>query len=676
MLTSRSIRIALAVMLGFILIGLSAESFKKWNHYSRFDKRHYLTKKQTDFIRPGLNMEVLSLDVVDRAVSVTVRLTDDLGGPLDVNGVVTPGPMSASIILGYIPQGETQYVSLTTRVQTSPITGDSAIQPTAVSEQMMPTEEDGVYIITASTLIPEDADIDATHSLGFYIRRDLRDFGMDRLVVNEVLHFTPAGGEVPFVRDIIRDDTCNKCHDQLAIHGGSRRDVDLCIMCHTADVVDPDTGNSVDMDVMIHKIHMGEHLPSVEAGHPYQIIGFRQSVHDYSTVVFPQDVRNCESCHTPDAGQYMAHLMNPNRESCGSCHDDVNFETGENHADLAQVSDNLCSNCHIPQGELEFDASILGAHTIPQKSEQLAGINIDIQEIVDTSPGDYPTVYYNLTNNDGDTIDPASLDFFYFLIAGPNTDYNVLIREAAAAGSVMDENRYAFTFTTPIPEDAHGSYTLGAEAFRMVLLNEGTTKETSHRETMQHNPTLAFAVTDAEAVPRRTVVTAESCDACHDNLELHGTIRHEPDYCVMCHQPGADDSPFRPDDAGPARTIDFKFMIHRIHKGHDLQDDYTLIGFRGIPHNYNEVHYPGNLNNCESCHVNSSYEIPVKGVEPTITLNEFYSPMPPNSASCLSCHDTLDAAAHTWINTAPFGESCGVCHGAGSDYDVARVHAQ
>ena len=27
--------------------------------------------------------------------------------------------------------------------------------------------------------------------------------------------------------------------------------------------------------------------------------------------------------------------------------------------------DNLCANCHIPQGEIDFDASIKGSHVVP-----------------------------------------------------------------------------------------------------------------------------------------------------------------------------------------------------------------------------------------------------------------------------------------------------------------------
>ena len=53
---------------------------------------------------------------------------------------------------------------------------------------------------------------------------------------------------------------------------------------------------------MVHKIHYGEDLPSVQAGGKYQIIGFGQSVNDFSTVVFPADVRNCQVCHDPKSG--------------------------------------------------------------------------------------------------------------------------------------------------------------------------------------------------------------------------------------------------------------------------------------------------------------------------------------------------------------------------------------
>ena len=174
-------------------------------------------------------------------------------------------------------------------------------------------------------------------------------------------------------------------------------------------------------------------------------------------------------------------------------------------------------------------------------------------------------------------------------------------------------------------------------------------------------------------------MTAAKCETCHENLALHGTIRHDPEYCNTCHNPNADDSPFRAEADLPARTIHFKMMIHRIHRGHDLTRDYTLTGFGGSAHNYNELHYPGDLRNCTACHVNNSYEVPSAGVLPTMTAapeHEFFSPIAPDSAACLGCHDGISAAAHAFLNIAPFGEACATCHGNGAEFAVEKVHAR
>ena len=92
-------------------------------------------------------------------------------------------------------------------------------------------------------------------------------------------------------------------------------------------------------------------------------------------MVFPADVRRCETCHQQNvmAAQATAYLTKPTRAACGSCHDDVNFATGVNHAGGPQFDDNLCATCHIPQGEIDFDASIKGAHVIPAESAMLGG---------------------------------------------------------------------------------------------------------------------------------------------------------------------------------------------------------------------------------------------------------------------------------------------------------------
>ncbi len=68
----------------------------------------------------------------------------------------------------------------------------------------------------------------------------------------------------------------------------------MCVLCHNpTQGIDPDTGNSVDMPLMIHKIHMGENLSE-----DYTIIGYRQSVHNYNDVVYPAPINECTDCHT------------------------------------------------------------------------------------------------------------------------------------------------------------------------------------------------------------------------------------------------------------------------------------------------------------------------------------------------------------------------------------------
>ena len=141
--------------------------------------------------------------------------------------------------------------------------------------------------------------------------------------------------------------------------------------------------------------------------------------------------------------------------------------------------------------------------------------------------------------------------------------------------------------------------------------------------------------------------------------------------------PSADDSARRPEEELPSESIHLKYMIHRIHKGHNLNWDYTVYGYGNRAHLFSEVLFPGDLRNCNNCHEGQSYQLPSAGLLPTLaTENAWYSPVEPDSAACLSCHDTKEAAAHAFLQTAPFGESCATCHGPDAEFSVDRVHAR
>ncbi len=341
-------------------------------------------------------------------------------------------------------------------------------------------------------------------------------------------------------RDVIRTVTCNKCHQDLSAHGtGGRKSMPVCILCHTPQTVDPDTGNTVDMAVMIHKIHDGSSLPSVEAGTPYVIIGNSQSRHDYSKAVFPADARRCTFCHEQNTGAAQATAyLTPNREACGSCHDNVNFATGENHVDLPQISDNQCAWCHTPEGELEFDASISGAHTIPTFSRELPGTVFGLTQVTNAAAGQKPTVTFTIRDDSGTPIPPAQMTRLSLLIAGPNTDYPSYVREDARTAQSATDGTLTYTFNAALPADAKGSYTVGIEGYRNITLLPGTVKEQVARNAGV-NKTLAFSVDGSEVKPRRTVVATANCNKCHAFLALHGGNRNQVEQCVLCHNPNA-----------------------------------------------------------------------------------------------------------------------------------------
>ena len=245
--------------------------------YTEADKEFYLTEAEIAFIRPGLELTILDTVIpADGQTEVTFLITDPAGMPLDREGVYTPGPVSTSFILSFIPAGEEAYVAYTTRVATAPDTGDTAIQASTDSGGVYIDLGDGTYMYKFATVVPEDYDTNVTHTLGIYARRDLNEWELGRYVDNELDSFIPSGEGTAVPRDIVTTETCNRCHEPLALHGGARTEVGLCILCHNpTQSTDPDTGDSVDMGYMTHKIHAGVHL---ENG--YVIIGYRQAVHD------------------------------------------------------------------------------------------------------------------------------------------------------------------------------------------------------------------------------------------------------------------------------------------------------------------------------------------------------------------------------------------------------------
>src|SRR5436853_5492523 len=231
-------------------------SAQKNTAFTPHDKAFYADSSTVNFVRPGLTITIVSAKIAsDGTISVEYKLADPKGLPLDRDGIQTPGAIAVSFVAAYIPKGQTQYFSYTTRSQTSPITKATAIQAAADAGGTTQVVAVGEYIYTFSTKALAQGggafDPTATHRIGAYGSRNLTEFDLGTNYDSATFDFVPAGGK-PAPREVIKTASCNKCHDDLAFHGGSRRGLDLCIMCHTPQTTDPDTGNTVNMAVFAH----------------------------------------------------------------------------------------------------------------------------------------------------------------------------------------------------------------------------------------------------------------------------------------------------------------------------------------------------------------------------------------------------------------------------------------
>lgn len=682
---------------GVCVAGLAASAllFSSTPDSKRFtpaDRAYYASENAISFVRPGLAIQIVSATIAtDGTISVDYKLSDPKGLPLDQSGVQTPGAVGVSFIAGYVPKGQNQFLTYTTRSRTSVDGKSTATQAAVDSGGTTKQVAEGEYLYTFKTKAAAGWDASATHRIGVYGNRNLSEFDLGVNFDDDTFTWVPAGGK-PAPRDVVRTQTCNRCHDQLAHHGGSRRSVELCILCHTPQTSDPNTGNTVDFPVMIHKIHMGQQLPSVKAGKPYQI-GGGANPDDWSTVAFPSDPRRCEVCHSPDSGaaQADAWLTNPNRAACGACHDNVNFATGENHVNLPQMSDSHCSDCHIQQGELEFDASIRGAHTIPQQSATRPGIVVNIVKVEDGSAGKKPTVTFTLKDFQGNAVSLSSMatspNRMALVMAGPTTDFGYtsfgsdvttpgyVSENPTTTGKCSADGTCTYTFNHAIPANASGTYAIGIEARRGIVLLPGTKQETSTQYGAV-NKISYFSVDGSPVVPRRQVVAIDKCNGCHTSLSHHGETRNQTEYCVLCHNPSNATSGAAP------QSVNFALMIHKIHSGERLKADGAtyVVGSS----DFTDVRYPvmsntgqtGDTAKCSICHVNGSEAVFPAGKNDVKNPQGLVNPTPATTAACTACHVTKSVMAHAQAQTDDkFGESCDVCHAASADFSVLKEHA-
>jgi OmcA/MtrC family decaheme c-type cytochrome len=238
--------------------------------------------------------------------------------------------------------------------------------------------------------------------------------------------------------------------------------------------------------------------------------------------------------------------------------------------------------------------------------------------------------------------------------------------------------------------------------------NKGASTPNCNLNVSAKNTFKDFAIS-GPVIPRRQIVASEKCNACHGTLgttsgsntlsnAFHGGARNTVEACgATCHDIGRGsttlmnaDFPFPATVLGGTATgytmnesFQLKRMIHGIHGGEkklkNPDGTYKYPFMHGTDNITAEVSYPGILSDCNTCHVNNSYQndrgplgavvfststsgsnanaalVPSLYVSGTSYVDPLKLPViSPKAASCTSCHDDPAKQVHM-LTTSGFG---------------------
>ncbi len=467
---------------------------------------------------------------------------------------------------------------------------------------------------------------------------------------------------------------------------------------------------------------------------------------------YPRDLRDCAACHggAPQADEQWNAIS---RRTCGSCHADVWYGAGSTdpvhfaHLGGPQADDTRCASCHLATGSPvppeKLYADTRDVHVPPYLHPSYDRPQIDVVQVQNLSPGSAPTVVFK-AHDQGNDISPLNTNSFAgtspvpralsrvaITISGPTSDYatgnfastNTLpATEAVPLTSVADASgQFSYTFGNVLAASASGTWAVGMEARRSLATvhynalsdtfpwpytGETVTESASNR--VQYVDTATGSMWTGSAEPRRKVVETSSCNGCHGRLSLHGGLRNEVEYCLMCHAADRSDWTRRPKSASgnvnlaavagvnafgtydnrEERSVHFKVLVHRIHTGESAgaaglsaAAPFAVYGNPGgskAVFFFDDVRFPNELANCRLCHVQESYFI--EAVPPTAlptVVNETASiqhaaklthgasepKFGPIQSACMSCHDTGVGRSHASAHTIGGVEACVTCHG-------------
>lgn len=474
---------------------------------------------------------------------------------------------------------------------------------------------------------------------------------------------TPANA---LTRNIVTTAACDACHNKLgstlsgnpfdvpSFHGGTRYLAETCGVCHDAAL----GGGEVIYSQLVHRIHASKAFGNF----------------DFTIVKYPQDLRNCTTCHDPNAPDSGIWQNRQNAQTCfNSCHGTEVVQqfmpTAPDHTSVV-TNNSACSNCH---GVLSTPVlNVSNFHTIFAQA-QSAKFQFNIVDTsFDTTTRELSVVY--------SVTDPTNADAAYVL-NGTNVDFawnqgsnsRLFIdvafppAEITNAGSGQDVGQPISLNGLAGTDNGDGTYTVttaipaGVTAVTVAMEGHPAAQDPADNSIARIPvtcPTTDVSLDGNPVTSRPAIVDIAKCDKCHFQLSLHGNNRTDNiGLCVLCHNANATDVERRggiaaadAPDGKKEQAIDFKVMIHGIHQASGI----TVYGFSGTPNTFDDVTFPGILSDCETCHNPGTFGVPLRDAALATTTDTGADLVDPadnlrttkTTSVCSSCHTDTAALSH------------------------------
>jgi hypothetical protein len=478
----------------------------------------------------------------------------------------------------------------------------------------------------------------------------------------------------------------------------------------------------------IHKLHLGKggawagangNKGLVKTGYNYNANGGAML---FNSNEYPQDMRNCTTCHDGAAVGAKANKdgdnwkLVPSRLACGSCHDGIDFNTGTgkrissplvDHQGGAQLDDKGCvqAACHTTAKTVLKHTGSLPPISDASKRTLVSTINSVAVGAADGSV----TVSFTLKDGVNPVTDPAAFKGLSFTLSKlvPAVDssstnwvsYTGRFRSKDPAQPPVPQGYAETALATNLAPVAG---TPGKWTYKFQLLNFATpgdirtgianvmnTSTIAPWSVASGGPaTYPYAITYEPTLTHRVAMMAQTAagidtkaDAFLDFVPGGGAVSttrnivtttncsschadrkwhrgYNTELCVTCHNKGT----FDPFTGNNPQTVDLQVLVHKIHK---LGASYPVNG-ETFGATSSTGGFPGELKNCQGCH-----KEPNASARDAANWRKY-----PNKETCATCHDSNLATAHIAAQTVGGVETCTLCHSPGGVADVQVVHAR